>query len=154
MAYHRSTWRRRLWRWAQILTFLGAAAGVGYWLFFKPIPVREHVVTRGEIVAEVMGTGTLEARRQAVISPEISGRIVAVHVDQGDRVEEGQELFQLDDEDLRRQVEVSESNLAAALAGVERQAAERRRAEAVLDQARIDYRRVERVWSHRTSHRA
>ncbi|MCP4589712.1 MAG: efflux RND transporter periplasmic adaptor subunit [bacterium] len=140
--YRRSTWRRRLWRWTQLLVVLGAAAGVGYWMFLKSIPVREHLVTCGEIVAEVMGTGTLEARRQAVISPEISGRIVEVHVDQGDRVESGQELLQLDDENLRRQVEVSESNLAAARAGVERQNADRLRAQAVLDQASIDYIRV------------
>ncbi|MBU0638372.1 MAG: efflux RND transporter periplasmic adaptor subunit [Planctomycetes bacterium] len=90
-----------------------------------------------------MGTGTLEARRQAVISPKISGLITSVLVDQGDRVEAGQELFRLDDEDLRRQVEVSESNLAAARAGVDRQVADRQRSEAVLAQARIDYRRVE-----------
>lgn len=141
--YRRSTWRRRLWRWAQLLVVLGAAAGVGYWLFFKPTPVREHVVARGEIVAEVMGTGTLEARRQAVISPKISGLITSVLVDQGDRVDAGQELLRLDDEDLRRQVEVSESNLAAARAGVDRQIADRQRSEAVLAQARIDYRRVE-----------
>lgn len=90
-----------------------------------------------------MGTGTLEARRQAVISPKISGLITSVLVDQGDRVEAGQELLRLDDEDLRRQVEVSESNLAAARAGVHRQIADRQRSEAVLAQARIDYRRVE-----------
>ncbi len=143
--YRRSAWRRRLWRWGQLLIVLGAATSVAYWLFFKPIPVREHVVTRGEIVAEVLGTGTLEARRQAVISPEISGRIVEVHVDQGDRVKSGRELFRLDDEDLRRQLEVSESNLAAARAGVERRTADRQRAQAVLDQARIDYRRIEEL---------
>ncbi len=90
-----------------------------------------------------MGTGTLEARRQAVISPKISGLITSVLVDQGDRVDAGQELLRLDDEDLRRQVEVSESNLAAARAGVDRQIADRQRSEAVLAQARIDYRRVE-----------
>ena len=143
LSYPRSTWRRRLWRWTQLLIILGAALGVAYWLFLKPIPVHEYAVTQGEIVAEVMGTGTLEARHKAVISPEISGRIVAVLVDQGDRVQAGQELFRLDDEDLRRQVEMSQSNLAAAQAGVKRLKADRQRAEAVLAQARIDHHRVE-----------
>lgn len=141
--YRRSTWRRQLWRWTQLLLVLAIATGLAYWLFFMPVPVREHVVARGEIVAEVMGTGTLEARRQAVISPKIPGLITSVLVDQGDRVQAGQELFRLDDEDLRRQVEVSESNLAAARAGVDRQIADRQRSEAVLVQAQIDYRRVE-----------
>lgn len=143
MAYRKSSWRRRLWRWIQLLVFLGVGTAIGYWLLFSPIPARKYVVSRGEILVEVMGTGTLEARRQAVISPEISGRITEVLVDQGDHVPAGQVLFRLDDEDLRRQVEVSESNLAAARAGVERQAADGQRAVAVLDHARIDYRRVE-----------
>jgi HlyD family secretion protein len=143
LAYRKSSWRRRLWRWAQLLIVVAAAAAIGYWVYFAPIPVRKHVVAVGEIVAEVMGTGTLEARRQAVIGPEISGRITEVLVDQGDRVKASQVLFRLDDEDLRRQVEVSESSLGAARAGVERQAADRRRAQAVLDQAGIDYRWVE-----------
>ena len=141
-AYRRYAIRRRIWRWVQLVVVLGALCGAAYWLFLRPVTVKRHIVGRGEIVAEVMGTGTLEARRQAVISAEISGLIVAVNVDEGDRVLAGQELLRLDDEDLRRQVEASESSLAEAEAGVARREADKQRAQAVLDQAGIDYRRV------------
>jgi HlyD family secretion protein len=121
---------------------LGAVAAGAYWLKFAPVTVNAYAVTRGEVVAEIMGTGTLEARVSATISPKISGLVTAVAADQGDRVEAGQRLVQLDDSDLSRQVEVAESARAAANAAVARQDTERTRALAVLDQARFDYDRV------------
>lgn len=93
-------------------------------------------MTRGEIVAEVMGTGTLEARVKATISAKISGLITEVLVDQGDRVKSGQVLVKLDDRDFRRQVEAAEAAVAAAEAGVRRQEADRASAGAVLEQAK------------------
>ena len=42
---------------------------------FALMAVHRHCVARGEIFAEVMGTGTLEARLKSTISPNISGRI-------------------------------------------------------------------------------
>ncbi len=135
-----ASWVRNLGRLALLAL---VAAAILYWLRLRPIAVRTHVVQTGPLLAEVLGTGTLEARRQAVISPEIAGRITEVSVDQGNRVQAGQVLVRLDDEDLGRQVEVSASNLAAARAGVDRQAAERERALAVLDQAEIDFGRIE-----------
>ena len=142
MAKGRSKLRRRLWRAGQLVVVLCAVGTAVYWTQFAPVPVAVHIVERGEIVAEVMGTGTLDAHFSATISPKISGLITAVLVDQGDRVEAGQVLVQLDDRDLKRQVEVSESNVNVAQAAVERQEAERNRALAVLDQARFDFDRV------------
>jgi HlyD family secretion protein len=113
--------------------------------------VTAHVVQRGEVVAEVMGTGTLESHVGATISPKISGLVTAVLVDQGDRVEPGQVLARLDDSDLSRQVEVVESTLGAANAAVERQKADRARALAVLDQARFDYDRIENLVKQNTA---
>jgi HlyD family secretion protein len=108
-------------------------------------------VQRGEIVAEVMGTGTLDSHFSATISPKISGLITEVTVDQGDRVALGQILIRLHDAELKRQVEVAEGSLGAAEAGVARQEAERTRALAVLDQARFDYGRVENLMTQDTA---
>jgi len=133
-------------RWLGLVLKIGVpialVAAVVYYMRFAPIPVTAETVTVGAVVAEVMGTGTLEAKIQATISPKISGRIVEVPVDQGDRVEAGQILVLLDDSDLRRQVEVAESGVAAARAAVERQTADRERSAAILHQARIDYDRT------------
>ena len=134
--------RRRLWSTAQVLIVLGVVGAVVYWTQFAPLPVVVHVVQQGEIVAEVMGTGTLETHFSATISPKISGLITDVTVDEGDRVERGQVLVRLHNVDLERQVEVAESTLAAAEAGVARQEADRTSALAVLEKARYDFDRV------------
>ena len=64
-----------------------------YWLRIRPIPVEGHQVAQGEIVAEVMGTGTLEAKVQTIVSTKIPGRILEMRVDQGDHVRAGHALF-------------------------------------------------------------
>ncbi len=135
-------WGRRLGLVLKIGIPSAVVAAVVYYARFAPIPVAVHAVAEGPVVVEVLGTGTLEAKIQATISPKISGRIVEVRADQGDRVEAGQTLVVLDDSDLRRQVEVAESGVAAARAAVERQAADRERSAAILHQARIDYDRT------------
>jgi HlyD family secretion protein len=121
------------------------AAFIVYRMRFAPIPVESQAVTTGPIVAEVMGTGTLEARVQATISPRISGLISQVLADQGDRVTKGQLLATLYDGDLRQQLEMAKADLAAAKAGVDVAAAEITSAEATAVQARSSYTRYSKL---------
>lgn len=138
-------WRRRLAVAARWLAVLGAVLGGVYWFRFSPLPVFEHVVEPGQMIYEVMGTGTLEARVKCTISPKISGRIEKLLVDQGDRVEAGQLLVRLDDADLKQQVAVAQANLAATQAALERLQADVAQAAAVLEQARQNYGRVQKL---------
>jgi len=138
-------WRRVIVAALKVVILVAVAAIIVYWVRFAPVAVTTQAVEQGSVIAEAMGTGTLEARIKATISPKISGRISAVLVDQGDRVEAGQELVRLDDSELQRQVEVSESAVGAAHAAVDRQKADRARALAVLDQARYDYDRIKKL---------
>ena len=130
------TLRRRFSQLGKALIAAALIGGTVYWLQFAPIAVVKYPVTGGEIVAEVMGTGTLEARVKATISPKISGLITEVLVDQGDRVKSGQVLVRLDDRDFKHQVEIAEASVAAAEAAIKRQEADRARATAVLEQAK------------------
>lgn len=118
-------------------------AGVVTYLYaFRPVAVRSVEVRAGDVLAEVTGTGTLEARTKATISPKISGRLAQILVDQGARVTAGQLLAQLDDGDLKQQVEVAKAELRAAGATVDRSAADITRAEA---RARLTHRVYERL---------
>ena len=83
-------WKRRLWRLAKLLTAVAVLGGGVYWFKFSPVRVRPHQVEQGEIVAEVMGTGTLEAHFKSTVSPRIPGRLQEVLVDMGDEVTAGQ----------------------------------------------------------------
>ncbi|MHB8736132.1 MAG: efflux RND transporter periplasmic adaptor subunit [Terriglobales bacterium] len=108
---------------------------------FAPVAVRSQPITRGAIVAEVMGTGTLEARVKTTISSHIQQPLAEVLVDQNDTVTNGQLLARLDESELGRQVDVAEAGLAAARATLERVKADEARAIASEKLARLNYER-------------
>ncbi len=125
------------------IVFIAALIGGGvYWFRFAPVPVTEHLVQRGPLVAEVMGTGTLEARVQATISPKISNRIEQILADQGDHVSAGEVLVRLDDDELLQQVAIAQASLEAEVAALERIKTDKQRAVAVFDQAQSSYTRT------------
>jgi len=121
-----------------------------YWVRFMPVSVVGYTVGRGEITSEVMGTGTLEARVQTVISSKISGRIDQISVDQGDRVKKGQTLLWLDNSELKQQVEIARSALSAAKSSVDRVQADQTRAQVVLDQAQRDHMRNQKLFINKS----
>jgi HlyD family secretion protein len=130
---------------------LSLSIGLAWWLLFAPVVATTHTVATGTITAEVMGTGTLEARTTATVGPKIAGLIVRIVADQGDRVKAGALLFQLEDNDLRQQVGIAESEVAAATATLDKLRAAQRRAEAILAQARTNHARIDVLSSARAA---
>jgi HlyD family secretion protein len=122
-----------------------------YRVIFAPVHVLVHEVKNGPIIAEVMGTGTLEARIKTTISPQIQERLAEVLVDQNDPVKAGQLLARLDDGELKGQVEVAEATVAAAKSTAERVLADEARAQAVEVQAQQDHKRVSELVSTKVS---
>jgi RND family efflux transporter MFP subunit len=134
--------KRRLWQIAKLLAVVAVLGGIVYWLKFSPVPVSEHQVELGEIVAEVMGTGTLEAHFKSTISPRISGRIQEVFVDMGDSVTAGKLLVKLDDVELKPQVEIAQASVLVSQAALDRLQADRVQALAVLEQTTANHKRA------------
>lgn len=129
-------------------------AVIVYRVKLAPVPVDTHRIKPANIVAEVMGTGTLEARIKTTISPRIQERLAEVLVDQGDAVSAGQLLARLDDGELRQQVAVSTAALSSARATAERVRADEGRAQAVAEQARLDHKRVSDLLATQVTSRA
>lgn len=129
---------RKGWKWIFIAVVIVVVA---YKAKFAPAPVMTQPVTAGKMVAEVMGTGTLEAHYPATVSSKIQGLIVALLADQNDWVKTGQSLARLDDSDLIREVTTQEAVFNASKATVERAKADEAKSKAILDQAKVDYQR-------------
>ena len=97
------------------LLLLGAliVAGVVIWAALsEDAPVKVDVVAAevGTIVASVANTraGTVDACRRAGLSPSTGGQIASLPVTEGDRVEQGQLLVELWNEDLKAQLALAQ----------------------------------------------
>lgn len=126
-------------RWGALVFVVGMLA---YRAKFNPTAVAVHSIDRGNVVAEVMGTGTLEARVDATLSPKIQGRLAELFVDQNDPVRAGQLLARLDDADWKQLVAVAQAGHDAAKATVDRVRTDEARAKAVFQQAQLDHQRA------------
>jgi HlyD family secretion protein len=122
-----------------------AVVAILYWKLFAPVDVRSQEVASGEIVAEVLGTGTVATHVKVTISANITGLLAAVLFDQGDEVQAGQVVARLDDRDLQRQVKVEEATVSARKATVDRLVADRNSAKSTLELATKNYERAQRL---------
>jgi HlyD family secretion protein len=135
--------KRLLLTFLKILAVAAVAGGLLYWRLWAPITVESHVVERGALASEVMGTGTLEARTQSMISPKVSGRMLELTVDEGDKVKAGQKLVSLDDAELQQQVAIAAANVEVAESNIDRLESDKARAAAVVKQATSSHERKE-----------
>ena len=133
----------RIWQMGIASVVVVGALAFVYWRLLAPIDVRSHEVRSGEIVAEVMGTGTVATHVKATISANITGLLTEVLFDQGDQVKAGQLVARLDDRDLQRQVKVEEANVSASRATVDRLMADRNSAKSTLELASKNYERAQ-----------
>jgi HlyD family secretion protein len=77
------------------------------WRLARP-PAKEvdcEVPTRGDVTQTLTAPGTIEPVDEADIASQIVARVVAVEVEQGDAVKEGDLLVKLDDTDARAQLD-------------------------------------------------
>lgn len=90
-------------------------------------------------------SGTVRARFETPVAFQVSGRILARHVDAGQLVSAGQLLFELDPRDFEQQVRVARADLDAARAELATAAAETRRNRELLQRNFISAQVFERV---------
>jgi HlyD family secretion protein len=120
-------------KWLLFAVMLVAALAAAGLFFFRPVAVTVAAVTGRDIAPAIQGVGTVEAKVAVQVGSKITGRLVAVLVDQGDTVTAGQMLAQLDDAQQRAEVTRQQAALRAAEAGVAEAQANVRRAQSTLD---------------------
>ncbi|MHB2154545.1 efflux RND transporter periplasmic adaptor subunit [Calditrichota bacterium GD2] len=82
----------------------------------RGIEVLSEKVTRGTVQQKVTGSGQIRPATEVKVSAQVAGKIIRLHVKEGDHVKKGQLLVELDEEKYRANVERAESQLLAAKA--------------------------------------
>lgn len=137
-----------MYRWGIGLVTVAAVAGGAWWLrdegVAPPTPdggdsrvaVEAAPVETGSVADVRTFTGTLEAGDAFTVAPKIGAQIERIHVDIGDRVEQGQVVAELDDDEATQAVAEAEAELAVARAEVEQAAADARLARREFERTR------------------
>lgn len=86
-----------------------------------PVEVEAYTLAEGEVRASVANTrvGTVKACRRAYLAPATGGQVAALHVKEGDKVNQGQVLLEVWNRDLRAQVELQKAQIKASRASAE-----------------------------------
>lgn len=117
--------RPTLW-WVMAFAVFGLTAATVWALFVRPIEV--HVShSESDVAVQVFGLGTVEARVTSKVGFKVSGVLVDLRADVGDRVSKGSLVARLDDREqsarvarTRAAIEQAEANLQRAMASVEK----------------------------------
>ena len=144
--------RALLWT-AAVVVVAGIAAA---WWLMRPRPAEVRVAAVREAAggaaagAVLNAAGYVAARRQATVSAKVTGKVIAVLIEEGIAVKEGQVLARLDDRNVGAQVALAESQLEDARralretevrlrqANLTRERQRRLHAQAVASQADVD----------------
>ncbi|MGE0703107.1 MAG: efflux RND transporter periplasmic adaptor subunit [Vicinamibacterales bacterium] len=137
-----------------LLVLVAAGAGAAFYLRReRPVEVTTATIAKRDLQALVSASGKIQPRRLVNISSDTSGRVVDLAVVEGQRVEQGQFLLQIDPRTLRTRVEGGTASLQAAEASLEqfRQSVETARVQ--LSQARQNLARQQDLWKQQLTTR-
>lgn len=98
--------------------------------------VNSAVAEYGAVSEAVTLVGSLRAQEQVEVNPRVSGRVKRILVDIGDRVQVGELLAEIEDDELLQQLKQSDAALDVSRAMVQQRVLELRNQEVNLQRAR------------------
>jgi HlyD family secretion protein len=114
--------RKHLWIWlgiGAVVIVLGAGVAlVGLAKSSAIDPNKLAKVTRGDVARSVVATGKIQPITKVEVKSKASGIVEKLYVDINNEVKKGQQLAQLDQQEILAQVEAQRAQLAAAEANV------------------------------------
>jgi membrane fusion protein, multidrug efflux system len=101
-----------------------------------PLKAETHVVKQAPFAQTLSTVGTLRANESVTLVPELSRRLVKIHVQEGSEVKAGDHLFKLDDSDL--QAELGEIDARLKLAAINKERADNLLPKKAISQQEFD----------------
>ncbi|HUV31463.1 MAG TPA: efflux RND transporter periplasmic adaptor subunit [Acidobacteriota bacterium] len=112
--------RSKAWLWGVVL-IVAAASVVGYLILKQAVIPAVQVRTAfarpmspSQAAAELVATGYVVAQRKAEVASKGTGRLEYLGFEEGDRVQAGETIAALDNEDIRASLELQQANLKRA----------------------------------------
>jgi HlyD family secretion protein len=96
--------------------------------------VEAEEVKRGTVVQMVTGSGQIQPEVEVKISANVAGKIIRLHAEEGDQVNKGQLLVELDQEQYVATLKQAESNAKSAIASEKQAQSEFARAKDLFKQ--------------------
>lgn len=119
---------------------------LGYrWFLYRPAVAVVKAQVQ-EIQGQVKGPGTVQSKVPVTVSAKITGIVEKLYVDQGDRVQKGALLAELDAAELKAKMAAAKAARLRAQRELQRAQAEVNKAQANLALAQSNYRRDEEVF--------
>ena len=110
------------------------------------LEVTTEAVQKRRLEAIVSASGKIQPKRDVNISADTMGRVTDLAVEEGDRVNKGQFLLQIDPRNLQSAVQRTEASLAAAKSSAEQTRLSLETARLALKQAEDNYKRQQDLW--------
>ena len=132
---------------AGVVVILGAIAFANF-KFKRVVGVTVNVETikSRDLEALVSASGKIQPKKFVNISADTMGRVTNLAVEEGDRIEKGQFLLQIDPRNLRSAVQRTEASLLAARSSADQLKLALESAKVALKQAQDTYRRQQDLW--------
>ena len=100
------------------------------------------LVTRDTIQSTVKGSGAASARESVSLNPPVSATVLALHVKEGDRVDKGTVLYELDPAEAQKATEEAKKSLTEAEKGVTAAAERLQAAQKQLSETEEEYQKL------------
>jgi HlyD family secretion protein len=130
-----------------VVVILGAVAFANFkFRRQEGIAVNVETVQKRDLQAIVSASGKIQPQRLVNISADTMGRVTNLAVDEGQRVQKGQFLLQIDPRNLSSAVSQMQASLGAAGSTMEQLRVQSESAKAALKQAQDNYTRQQQLW--------
>lgn len=108
-------------------------------------PVRAIKIEPRVLVESLTFTGTVEPWQKMNIVPDISGKVARIYVKEGDKVQQGQLLAELDTQSLRLQLRQAEAAAAGARANFEDAKKNKERMDRLFQEKAVSEQQYEKI---------